>query len=132
MALGAGRERIISQLLTETLLLAATGGALGLLLAHWGTQHLFNYLPGQQTLNLSPDGRILFFAALLSAIAAVAIGLIPALRVSKLGLMGVLKSQGQSVTGGSQRIGKALVAGQIALQCALWREPAFLSARLRI
>ena len=88
-------------------------------MAHWGTQLLFNYLPGGQTLDLSPDGRILCFVALLSAAAAVCIGLIPSLRVSGLALMGVLKSQGQSVTGGSQRVGKVLVTGQIALSVCL-------------
>jgi predicted permease len=119
MALGAGRGRVLRQLVTESLLFAAAGGVFGLILAHWGALVLFNYLPGRQTLDLSPDGRVLLFATGLSGAAAVCIGLVPALRVSRLGLMSVLKAHGQSVAGGSQRASKTLVIGQIAISVCL-------------
>ena len=119
-ALGAGRGRLIRQLLIESLLLAAAGGSMGFLLAHWGTLVLAAYLPIGASLNLSPDGRVLSFTAVASVVTGVLAGLLPALRFSRLNLVTALKDQAGTLAGGSsQRLNKALVMAQIALSVCL-------------
>jgi len=123
-ALGAGRLNLVRQLVTESLLLAALGGAVGLLLAQWGVQLLANYIPGYGEtvlLNLTPDLRILAFTFVVSAFTGVLFGLIPAWRSTRPDLVAALKGQtGSLMTRQSgQHWNKALVVSQIALSCCL-------------
>ena len=123
VALGAARRRIVSQLLTESALLAAVGGALGLLLAWLGVQALVALDPAsiprleQATL----DTRVLAFTGLVTLLTGVLFGAIPALRASRPDLVGPLKEGGRNTTRGrsGQRFRRALVAAEIALSVVL-------------
>jgi len=123
-ALGAGRLALVRQLLTESLLLAAAGGALGLLLAQWGVRLLVHYIPeyGQSVFfELAPDAKILAFTFLVSAGTGLLFGLIPAWRNSRQDVVTAIKDQASSVTGreSAQFWGKALMVPQIALSFCL-------------
>jgi predicted permease len=123
-ALGAGRFTLVRQLVTESLLLAAAGGMLGLLLAQLGVRLLAGYIPGYGEtvlLNLKPDLRILVFALGVSAFTGILFGLFPAWRVTRLDVVTALKEQAGNVMGreSGQLWNKALVVSQIALSCCL-------------
>lgn len=122
-ALGAGRGRIVRQLLTESLILAVTGGALGVLLATWAID-LLRAFGGDSVPRLgeaSVDARALLFTAGLSIGTGVVFGLAPAWQASKLDQNATLKSAAQSnhATPRAQRFRGALVAAQIALAIVL-------------
>jgi predicted permease len=123
-ALGAGRFILIRQLAVESLLLALAGGAAGLVVAQWGAQLLAhyavrNYGSGVQ-LDLSPDLRVLTFTFVLSALAGVLFGLLPAWRSSRLDLTTTLKNQTGLAGGESGQFwNKVLVVSQIAVTCCL-------------
>jgi len=122
LAIGAGRWRIIRQLLTESILLALAGGGLGLLLAQWGIGILTTYLPSQQTAGLlvTPDSSVLGFTLVLSILSGVLFGLAPALRATRVDLIALLKNQTGTDSG---RLGfglnKLLVVTQVALSLLL-------------
>ena len=121
-ALGAGRGQVVRQILTESILLGAAGGGLGLLFAHWGASLIGGYmLPwGTGSIKFSPDGRVLAFVTAVSVATGILVGLIPALRMTRLDIIKALKEQATSVAGGSaQRLNRALVAAQIALSVCL-------------
>ncbi len=129
LALGAGRGRLVRQLLTESLLLALAGGAAGMLLAVWlsGTLNLFAArLPFPMEFNLALDRRVLGYALALSGLTAVIFGLAPARRASRIDLVPSLKDDGGSAR--RQRMRQALVVGQVAL-CTLLLVCAGLFAR---
>ncbi|HET9785129.1 MAG TPA: FtsX-like permease family protein, partial [Terriglobales bacterium] len=84
MALGAGRGRLLRQLLTESLLLAVSGGALGALFADWAGHAGAGFLDAQ--VNLTPDARVLGFGIGLTLLAALLVGLAPALRSTRRSL----------------------------------------------
>jgi len=126
MALGAGRLRLMQQLLTESVILAVAGGALGLLVAYWGSKMLLHLAGGSSPIPLDAhiDGRILAFTALLSLITAVFFGLVPALRATRVELATALRTQGRGVAGthgkpGKLALGKLLVIAQVALSMLL-------------
>jgi predicted permease len=123
MALGAGRARIVRQLLSESVLLAAAGGLLGLLLAGWGSELLLRLssgsLPSHSEIGL--DKWALGFTLLVSFGAGIAAGIAPAFQFAKADTSETLK-QGTGRTGGSsvkQRTRKALVICEVALSLIL-------------
>ncbi len=116
-ALGAGRGRIVQQLVTESLLLASLGGAAGFVVAQAGTALLGRYLLSLNgALDLSPDGRMLGFAVAVSVLTGGLFGVVPALRLSRGALQVTAKA---AVAGGRSRLNQALVVAQIALSVAL-------------
>ena len=120
LALGAGRWRLIRQLLMENVILAALGGLVGLLLARWATGLLVTFMSSGRTpivLRLEPDTRILAFTAIASILTGVLCGLVPALRASRLDVVSGLKGQARGSIGGSHWIGpgKVLVVSQVVL-----------------
>ena len=119
-ALGAGRGRIVRQLATESVLLAIFGGGLGLLVAHWGTLLIAAYMPQMSTLDLSLDSRVLCFSLGVSLAAGIFVGVVPALRFTRIDPMLALKAQANSLAGAPhQSLNRALVALQIGLSVCL-------------
>jgi putative ABC transport system permease protein len=122
-ALGAGRRRIVRQLLTESVLLAVAGGVAGLLCAWLSFSFLKQLIPGGMALNagVSIDARIFSFTLVLSVLTGVIFGLAPALQAAKVDLNEALK-QGGGRTGtgaGHRRLRGALVVTEIALALVL-------------
>ena len=117
---GGGRGRLIRQFLTESVILVLAGGALGLLLAAWGSDLLVQLLStGEEPviLDVSVNPRVLGFAAVVSLATGIAFGLAPALRTSRVDLTPALKESGPAL-GSARRgssLGKALVVAQVAL-----------------
>jgi predicted permease len=120
-ALGAGRWRLLRQLLTESMLLAITGGGLGLLLAAWGTQAAISALPTAlpRADEISLDARVLLFTAAVSLLTGVLSGLAPALKTSQWRLSETLKEGGRGASGGRHRAQGILVAVEMALALVL-------------
>ncbi|HEY9433307.1 MAG TPA: ABC transporter permease [Blastocatellia bacterium] len=122
-ALGAGRWRIVRQLLTESMLLAVLGGALGALLAWWALRLLVDLSPANiprlETIRL--DGRVLWFTLALSLLTGMIFGLAPALQTSHLKLSDALKEGGRTGAGGlrAQRIRGVFIVAEVALTLAL-------------
>jgi predicted permease len=118
MALGAGRLRLIRQLCAESVLLAALGGALGVIIAWWCSQALVwmaSTGPAQLPIDVTPDARILGFTLLVSLLSAIIFGMAPAIRATKVELIPELKDgRGDSAMTRSL-LGKALVVSQVAL-----------------
>lgn len=122
-SLGAGRGRLVSQLLTESLFLAVAGGAAGLLVAWWTLSVIGSILPAEGTegLALGLQPRMLLFTAVLAAATGLFFGVYPALQATRSNLVSGLKG-GASQGGGSRsdaRFRSALVTAQIALSLAL-------------
>ena len=123
IAIGAGRGRIIGQLLSESVLLAAIGGALGLLIALWGTQGLVALVPKQipRAENIQVDARVLFFTLGISFATGIIFGLGPAVQATRVELNQSLKANAGGSIGGGQRarLGRALIVVEIALALIL-------------
>ena len=116
-ALGATRPRIVRQLLTESLLLAAIGGALALLVASFALASLQQLVPPGLVLSVHPtlDGRALAVALVLSTVTGLLFGLAPALQATRGDLNVTLRQGGRGMTGaGQRRLRSALVVGELA------------------
>ncbi|HEX8144507.1 MAG TPA: ABC transporter permease [Pyrinomonadaceae bacterium] len=119
-ALGAGRLRIIRQLLTESLLLSVLGGAFGLFLAYWSLQLLWAFRPpffNQNALSLGLDGRVLGYTTLLSVLTGIIFGLVPALQSTRTDLVSELKEKNNPLSPTRRRFNlrSVLVVAQVAL-----------------
>jgi putative ABC transport system permease protein len=125
LALGAGRARLIRQLLTESALLAGAGGICGLLLSLWGVQVLKTFLLQNAMLPrgeaISIDGRVLVFTLGISLMTGLIFGLAPGLAAAKTDVNDALKEGGRRAGGGVQdrRFRQALVIGEVAMALVL-------------
>src|SRR6202453_1454623 len=129
LAIGAGRRRLIRQLLSESFLLAFAGAAAGILLAQWCDTLLVQMVSrasAQQQgiqIDLRPDARVLAFTLAVTVLSAIVFGLIPAWRVTRVDLSPILKSSAGGTTGeaGNRRLsaGKVLVIAQVAFSLIL-------------
>jgi predicted permease len=125
LALGAKRSRVIRQLLTESLLLAATGAALGLVFSYWAMRiflsSLGTTLPFTLSLNPTPNMAVLTATVVFAAIGTVAFGLGPALGLSRRDLVSDLKDRSQAGAGSARRFTakNTMVIAQVALSLAL-------------
>ncbi|MCM2255423.1 MAG: ADOP family duplicated permease, partial [Vicinamibacteria bacterium] len=125
VAIGASRGRLVRQMLAESLVLAALGGAAGLAIAHFSGQALnrlpMDDLPLPLHFDFSPDWRVLAFAAAASLVTTVLFGLVPALSASKPDLVPSLKADATGEGSVRRRFAlrDALVVGQLALSLVL-------------
>jgi len=125
LALGAGRARVVRQLLTESVMLSALGGSLGILLAYWGAHAILSFVSSNQPRPLGfamdIDFRVLGFTIAISLITGILFGMAPAFRSARVDLTPTLK-EGEGISAGWARgAGKwvstsnALVVAQVAL-----------------
>jgi predicted permease len=121
IALGAGRVRVIRQLLTESVLLALAGGLLGMLTATWGLQGALKMLPEAlpRAENIHLDARVLLFTFAVSALAGILFGLVPALKTSRGDVHETLKEGARGSTGAHHRAQRAFVVAEMALGIVL-------------
>jgi predicted permease len=123
MGVGASRTRLVRQMLTENVLLAFLGGALGVLLAGWASSSLLNMLPhgaDPLPLNVAPDTRVLLFTFAVSVFTAFLCGIAPALRATRVALTHSLQG-GRGVASVTTRtpLSKGLIVAQVAISLAL-------------
>ncbi len=120
-ALGAGKLRVIRQLLTESVLLALCGGGLGLLIASWGTQGAIALLPESlpRAEEIRLDSRVMIFTLAISVLSGIFFGLAPALRLMKPCLQETLKEGGRSMSGARSRAQSVLVITEMAMALVL-------------
>ncbi len=115
LAIGATRGRLIRQLLTESLLLAAIGGGLGVLLAHWSRQWL--PLPGAE---LAPtDWRVLAFTTAVVGLTGILFGIAPAVRATSMSVGTSLKENSRTVAASQTMLTRALLLAQVSISLVL-------------
>ncbi|MFY9553402.1 MAG: ABC transporter permease [Blastocatellia bacterium] len=120
-ALGASRGRVARQLLTESVLLALIGGAVGVLLAQWGIGSLLALAPQDlpRVKEVTLDVSVLGFTLLVTLVTGVIFGLVPALQSSRPNLNETLKEGGRGTTGGHHRVRAGLVITEVAMALVL-------------
>jgi predicted permease len=120
-ALGASRGRVLRQLLTESALIALAGGALGLLVATWGTQGILTLvsdtLPRAQEVRV--DGRVLFFTLGISLLSGILFGFAPALRAGRLDVQSTLQEGGRGASGSRHQAQGIFVVAEMAMALVL-------------
>jgi predicted permease len=138
LALGATRGRIMRQILTEALLLSVFGGALGLLLAFWGTRTLISFVVGgaaHTPLAASPDLAVLGFTVVAALVTGILFGIVPALRISKIGTGPALNASARSAVSAGGRRGRMLprllVTAQVMVSLVLLAGAGLLVRTLR-
>jgi predicted permease len=124
LAIGAGRLRLLRQMLTESLLLAGLGAVVGFAFAQWSSRLLVALLSsrsGAVWLDLSISGRMLGFTTLVATLTGILFGLAPAWSSTRLAPQGAMKETGRGIAEGHSRfnVGKVLVAAQVALSLVL-------------
>jgi putative ABC transport system permease protein len=119
-ALGAARLRIVRQLLTESVVLAVLGGALGLLMAWWSLPVLLALSPGDvQSVAAVMDWTVALFALGVSLLTGVFFGCAPALHAAQAGIAATLRSVGRTTGGSGERVRQALIVGECAVSVVL-------------
>jgi predicted permease len=120
-ALGASQKRVMRQLLTESILLAGLGGALGLLLAYGATKVVLGTLPGTlpRSSEVSLDSRVLLFTLGVSLFAGILFGLAPALKTSRVNLQEILRESGRGSSGARHRMQGVFVVVEMAMALIL-------------
>ena len=120
-AIGAGRGRVVRQLLTESVVLALTGGIAGLAIARWGTQAVLATVPGglPRMENIGVDGWVLGFTLGISLLTGIVFGLAPALQVSASDLHEMLKEGSRGSSAGPRRVRNLLVVSEVAAALVL-------------
>ena len=113
LSMGASRARLVRQLLTESVLLATLGGALGLLVGYWSR----SLLPFGATAPM--NWRVFVFVFGVSLVTGIVFGLLPAMRATRVDLAGVMKTDSRSVAAGRGWLGKGLLVVQVALSLVL-------------
>ncbi|MCU1262224.1 MAG: permease [Bryobacterales bacterium] len=124
IAIGAGRARLMRQLLTESLLLSSIGAALGVLFAQWASRMLVRFLSTSNStvvLDLSIDGRVLAFTTAVAVVTGILFGLAPAWQGTRVDPHSAMKANARGVVESHARfsLGKVLVAAQLALSLIL-------------
>jgi len=121
LAVGAGRFRLVRQLLTEGFLLSALGGALGLVFARWGTDALLGFLPQNATLDIKLDLRMLGFTLGVTVLTGLLFGLAPALQATRFDLIPALKDDAAGAAGSRRgwELRRLLVVLQVAMSLVL-------------
>jgi predicted permease len=115
VAMGATRARLMRQLLTESLLLAAVGGALGIAVGYWGQR----LLPDPRIASAPIDWRVMGFVLAVSLVTGVLFGIAPALRATRVDLAGVMKETSRTVHGSKSWLGRGLLVVQVAISVVL-------------
>jgi len=118
---GAGRGRLVRQLLTESTLLALAASVVGVVLSTWGLHALLAVWPHAlpRTTEITLDGRVLSFTLGLAVLTGVAFGILPAWRASAPGIEQTLREDAPGATGGRRRLQNALVVGEVSLALVL-------------
>ena len=124
LSMGAGRGRLIRQLLTESILLSVLGGGLGVLMAYWSKDMLMSFMPPINlpiSLKVGIDGQVFGFAFVLALVTGIIFGVVPALQASKPDIISTLKDESGAVSGGGRktRLLNALVIAQVSLSLLL-------------
>ncbi len=138
LAIGADRRRLLRQMLTESVVLAAAGAVVGLMVARFGTRALVALITtpgvaGAVSLDLTLNGRLLGFTILVATFTVMLCGIVPAWRATRVSAQAAMKAQARGVVEGHTRFrfGKALVVAQVALSLVLVVSAGFLVGTFR-